>query len=217
MLIFCCFDEILEVLGIFMLMNIRKYRQVLPNGNSRMTKIHHELLDINSPVNPVNWFALSEKVTAVLLKVKIYHSSHHNWWALGILHWFTPSKWQKWYILNKHTLGEKSAKWNYILNKTYTGWKISQMKLHTNDLLHSLFKSLFTIALAESALFCFAAADCYLPPDPGPCLAYFPRYYYNIHKGTCEEFIYGGCAGNSNNFHYQGECLHVCQSHFFNV
>ena len=78
MLIFCCFDEILEVLGIFMLMNIRKYRQVLPNGNSRMTKIHHELLDINCPVNPVNWFALSEKVTAVLLKVKIYHSSHHN-------------------------------------------------------------------------------------------------------------------------------------------
>ena len=83
---------------------------------------------------------------------------------------------------------------------------------------HSLFKSLFTIALAviifQSSWFCFAAAECYLPPDPGPCLAYFPRYYYDIHSGTCEEFIYGGCAGNSNNFHNQGECLHVCQSHF---
>lgn len=40
---------------------------------------------------------------------------------------------------------------------------------------------------------CFV--DCHLEPDPGICLAYFPKYYFNRETGHCEEFIWGGCGG----------------------
>ncbi|KAH6926581.1 hypothetical protein HPB50_019822 [Hyalomma asiaticum] len=49
---------------------------------------------------------------------------------------------------------------------------------------------------------------CYLPKDSGPCYGYFPRYYYNTTTNTCEEFVYGGCEGNMNNF----KTLHKCES-----
>ncbi|KAH7973024.1 hypothetical protein HPB52_020573 [Rhipicephalus sanguineus] len=54
---------------------------------------------------------------------------------------------------------------------------------------------------------------CYLPKDMGPCFGYFPRYYYNTTTNTCEEFIYGGCRGNANNF----ETLRQCESKCGNV
>merc|ERR1711917_135591 len=38
---------------------------------------------------------------------------------------------------------------------------------------------------------------CSLPIKMGPCLAIIPRYYYNAKSGKCEEFGYGGCAGNA--------------------
>ncbi|KAH7941211.1 hypothetical protein HPB49_011097 [Dermacentor silvarum] len=49
---------------------------------------------------------------------------------------------------------------------------------------------------------------CYLPKDSGPCFGYFPRYYYNTTTNSCEQFIYGGCRGNPNNF----DTLEKCQS-----
>ena len=36
---------------------------------------------------------------------------------------------------------------------------------------------------------------CYLIPDPGLCMAAFPRYYYDIDAEQCKEFIWGGCGG----------------------
>ncbi|KAH6926582.1 hypothetical protein HPB50_019823 [Hyalomma asiaticum] len=51
---------------------------------------------------------------------------------------------------------------------------------------------------------------CYLPKDPGPCLAYVPRYYYNNETKHCERFIYGGCQGNANNFATVAECSRTC-------
>ena len=36
---------------------------------------------------------------------------------------------------------------------------------------------------------------CYLIPDPGMCMAVFPRYYYDSDAGQCKEFIWGGCGG----------------------
>jgi len=44
----------------------------------------------------------------------------------------------------------------------------------------------------------------------GPCRAAFPRFYYNHHSGQCDQFIYGGCEGNENNFRTQQDCKHVC-------
>ena len=47
---------------------------------------------------------------------------------------------------------------------------------------------------------------CELPSDPGACLASMPRYFFNASKGVCEEFTYGGCGGNKNNFQSLEEC-----------
>merc|ERR1711936_1195945 len=47
---------------------------------------------------------------------------------------------------------------------------------------------------------------CSLPMDGGPCRALKPRYYHN--NGQCEQFIYGGCRGNANNF----ASLEACQA-----
>ncbi|XP_075757222.1 papilin-like [Pelodiscus sinensis] len=51
---------------------------------------------------------------------------------------------------------------------------------------------------------------CQLPPEPGPCLAYMPRYFYNPVTESCEMFIYGGCLGNGNRFSTKEECLRTC-------
>ncbi|XP_077551055.1 papilin-like isoform X2 [Haemaphysalis longicornis] len=53
---------------------------------------------------------------------------------------------------------------------------------------------------------------CYLPKEKGPCYAYFPRFYYNSNTERCEEFIYGGCRGNANNFNTVEECKNTCKN-----
>uniref|UniRef100_A0A8C9RS28 Tissue factor pathway inhibitor n=1 Tax=Scleropages formosus TaxID=113540 RepID=A0A8C9RS28_SCLFO len=55
-----------------------------------------------------------------------------------------------------------------------------------------------------------ARAICNGPLDKGSCSASIPRYYFNMAMGTCEEFIYTGCGGNSNNFDTKQTCLNVC-------
>ena len=51
---------------------------------------------------------------------------------------------------------------------------------------------------------------CKLPPDPGPCKGYFPKYYYDSECGKCAIFIYGGCLGNANRFDTLEECEKEC-------
>lgn len=51
---------------------------------------------------------------------------------------------------------------------------------------------------------------CELPPEPGPCQAAIPRYYYNPSIWKCERFIYGGCGGNANNYNSFEQCMAVC-------
>ncbi|XP_019631664.1 PREDICTED: uncharacterized protein LOC109475460 [Branchiostoma belcheri] len=55
---------------------------------------------------------------------------------------------------------------------------------------------------------------CLQPKDPGPCKAYFPRWFFNTLTGQCEIFIYGGCFGNDNNFATLADCLDICGSHY---
>ncbi|XP_055390548.1 thrombin inhibitor hemalin-like [Condylostylus longicornis] len=54
------------------------------------------------------------------------------------------------------------------------------------------------------------APECYLPLTTGMCKGNFSRYFYNVATHDCEEFIYGGCAGNGNNFNTYEECMNVC-------
>ncbi|XP_017310669.1 tissue factor pathway inhibitor 2 isoform X1 [Ictalurus punctatus] len=53
---------------------------------------------------------------------------------------------------------------------------------------------------------------CLLQVDEGPCLDDVPRFYYNTLTQDCEEFSYGGCEGNFNNFKSYVECRKTCYS-----
>jgi hypothetical protein len=55
-----------------------------------------------------------------------------------------------------------------------------------------------------------AIDPCSLPPEPGPCEAAFPRFYFDAAQGECLPFTYGGCEGNANNFETLDECYAEC-------
>uniref|UniRef100_A0A3Q1AGZ1 BPTI/Kunitz inhibitor domain-containing protein n=1 Tax=Amphiprion ocellaris TaxID=80972 RepID=A0A3Q1AGZ1_AMPOC len=42
----------------------------------------------------------------------------------------------------------------------------------------------------------YCTCHCLVSPDPGPCRAAFPMFYYNPDSASCQSFIYGGCRGN---------------------
>jgi len=54
---------------------------------------------------------------------------------------------------------------------------------------------------------------CQLPMEAGPCYALKPRYFFNFESRRCEQFIYGGCRGNANNFGTIEECISSCGKH----
>uniref|UniRef100_A0A915Q1L3 Uncharacterized protein n=1 Tax=Setaria digitata TaxID=48799 RepID=A0A915Q1L3_9BILA len=51
---------------------------------------------------------------------------------------------------------------------------------------------------------------CVLPPDAGNCRDYILRWFYNSQTGNCEQFSYGSCGGNSNNFPDRNICEAKC-------
>ncbi|XP_032879688.1 tissue factor pathway inhibitor [Amblyraja radiata] len=53
---------------------------------------------------------------------------------------------------------------------------------------------------------------CVYRADPGRCNGLFKKYFYNISTLKCEEFIYGGCGGNENNFETKKKCLAKCKA-----
>ena len=51
---------------------------------------------------------------------------------------------------------------------------------------------------------------CNLPKVVGTCRASIPSWYFDAQTEDCEQFIYGGCGGNRNNFESEEECLNAC-------
>ncbi|XP_007953723.1 kunitz-type protease inhibitor 2 [Orycteropus afer afer] len=51
---------------------------------------------------------------------------------------------------------------------------------------------------------------CYVSKVVGRCRASLPRWWYNITDGSCQQFVYGGCEGNDNNYLTKEECLQKC-------
>ena len=64
----------------------------------------------------------------------------------------------------------------------------------------------------KSELKTFDKQSCLLASEPGPCYAYFPKYFFNSKTKKCEQFVYGGCRGNENRFDTEEECQNSCAS-----
>lgn len=58
---------------------------------------------------------------------------------------------------------------------------------------------------------------CFEPVEVGPCRTETPRWYFNSENNRCQEFLYGGCGGNQNNFHSEDVCRTVCPGELCNV
>uniref|UniRef100_A0A673BA63 Amyloid beta (A4) precursor-like protein 2 n=1 Tax=Sphaeramia orbicularis TaxID=375764 RepID=A0A673BA63_9TELE len=54
-------------------------------------------------------------------------------------------------------------------------------------------------------------AVCTLEAETGPCRASMPRWHFDMSQRKCIRFIYGGCAGNRNNFDSEEYCMAVCK------
>ncbi|KAM3616548.1 uncharacterized protein V6R79_019647 [Siganus canaliculatus] len=54
------------------------------------------------------------------------------------------------------------------------------------------------------------AERCGAEPEMGPCRAMFQRWFYNRETGMCQNFIYGGCRGNKNNYDSKESCMAAC-------
>lgn len=51
---------------------------------------------------------------------------------------------------------------------------------------------------------------CNLEADGGSCRGVYKRYYYDPSRQSCQEFEYGGCRGNQNNFLTSEICMSSC-------
>ncbi|KAI3364693.1 hypothetical protein L3Q82_011471, partial [Scortum barcoo] len=75
----------------------------------------------------------------------------------------------------------------------------------SNDQSHADKVTVLVLSPELSSLYCLA------PVKVGPCRAAFPRWRYNAVTGGCQQFVYGGCKQNNNNFLSEHECLSACR------
>nr|XP_056702306.1 putative Kunitz-type serine protease inhibitor [Euleptes europaea] len=75
---------------------------------------------------------------------------------------------------------------------------------------HQLLDMLFSCLPRGPVSWGPGADNCLLPYVVGRCRAAFPRWWYNATSQACQEFTFGGCGGNSNNFLSKKECFRTC-------
>ncbi|XP_007953370.2 amyloid-like protein 2 [Orycteropus afer afer] len=66
--------------------------------------------------------------------------------------------------------------------------------------------------ISEKEIIHDVKAVCSQEAMTGPCRAVMPRWYFDLSKGKCVRFIYGGCGGNRNNFESEDYCMAVCKT-----
>lgn len=107
--------------------------------------------------------------------------------------------------------GEKAFVEDYVSIASFLQLRVKLFPLtfpwcmHDIDPFPPLSKSLNNVFLISTGL-----GHCGLPPDSGPCLGYFPMFFYNSTSMECESFVYGGCGGNANRFNSYQECKRSC-------
>ncbi|CAB3398665.1 unnamed protein product [Caenorhabditis bovis] len=52
---------------------------------------------------------------------------------------------------------------------------------------------------------------CSFPPSTGSCNQLRYQWFYNQTRGTCDQFLYGGCDGNANRFETFDVCQKTCE------
>uniref|UniRef100_A0A8C2QB50 Serine peptidase inhibitor, Kunitz type 1 a n=1 Tax=Cyprinus carpio TaxID=7962 RepID=A0A8C2QB50_CYPCA len=57
---------------------------------------------------------------------------------------------------------------------------------------------------------------CLVPKKEGPCRGSFPRWHYNAVTEKCEQFKFGGCRPNRNNYLALNECMNASSGSFRN-
>lgn len=55
-----------------------------------------------------------------------------------------------------------------------------------------------------------ARTICNLEADVGSCRGIYKRFFYDAARQSCQEFEYGGCRGNQNNFLTSEICMSSC-------
>jgi len=51
---------------------------------------------------------------------------------------------------------------------------------------------------------------CKMEAESGRCRGAFPKWYHDAESGQCEEFTWGGCGGNENQFATAAKCKEFC-------
>jgi spondin-1 len=67
-------------------------------------------------------------------------------------------------------------------------------------------------AMRQDCVFDYETARqiCTQESDAGSCRGAYKRFYYDPTRGACQEFEYGGCRGNQNNFLTHEICMGSC-------
>jgi hypothetical protein len=73
--------------------------------------------------------------------------------------------------------------------------------------------SLVSLTVAATASSVELPERCKLPSAQGPCRAAMPRWYFNKDTKNCEQFVFGGCLPNENNFFTESECENACEAY----
>merc|ERR1712080_653375 len=113
--------------------------------------------------------------------------------------------------------------WTPTLQHSHSGLQLFNTPTQDSQLIHTstLNTKMSGLKLALSALVILAVfattaqavhpcAEPFAYNPPRSCMAYFEMWSYNQEAEECQEFVYGGCGVNNNNFQTQKECEDTC-------
>ncbi|XP_010887835.1 kunitz-type protease inhibitor 1 isoform X2 [Esox lucius] len=93
-----------------------------------------------------------------------------------------------------------------ILSSLYPGMYVFQLKV-TDSIGQTSTDQVSVLVLTPEQ----SDSHCLIPKKVGPCRGSFLRWHYNAASKSCENFTFGGCKGNHNNYLSQQECSDACE------